>query len=170
MNCAPDSQMQQRMARTETLVAEVEALCGTPAGQQVHDLVQLVLDMHRDALQRMIRQIGRTAVGESLLRELVDDELVAGVLLLHNLHPLTMADRVRAAVQKIRPYLQSHDSDVELLNVVDGAATLRIQASCAGCPATANSFRLLVENAIYDAAPDLTNVNIQSAEQPAARE
>ena len=42
------------------------------------------------------------------------------VLLLYGLHPHPIETRVRQALDKVRPYLDSHGGNVELLSVNDG--------------------------------------------------
>ena len=45
---------------------------------------------------------------------LAGDELVEHLLLLHGLHPVSVEERVREALDGVRPYLGSHGGDVEL--------------------------------------------------------
>ena len=54
------------------------------------------------------------------------DELVAHLLLVHDLHPVDVETRVAQALEEVRPYLGSHGGDVELLGVEDGVARLRL--------------------------------------------
>ena len=56
----------------------------------------------------------------ALAEALAGDELVAHLLLLHGLHPVPLEERVRGALDEVRPYLDSHGGDVELLGVEDG--------------------------------------------------
>ncbi len=61
------------------------------------------------------------------------DEVVAGLLLLHGLHPLDVETRVRQALESVRPLLRSHGGNVELLEVREGVVRLRL------CKATATA-------------------------------
>jgi Fe-S cluster biogenesis protein NfuA len=45
-----------------------------------------------------------------------------------------MKEKVQAVIDKIRPMLQADGGDVELIDVVDGVVTVRLQGACAGCP------------------------------------
>ena len=47
------------------------------------------------------------------------------MLLLQGLHPFEVEDRVRQALESVRPYLRSHGGNVELIEV-DGIARLRL--------------------------------------------
>ena len=56
--------------------------------------------------------ISQTAEGEQVTRRLLEDDLVASVLLLHGLHPDDIETRVLRALDKVRPSLQSNGGDV----------------------------------------------------------
>jgi Fe-S cluster biogenesis protein NfuA/nitrite reductase/ring-hydroxylating ferredoxin subunit len=99
---------------------------------------------------------------------MADDELVAHLLLLHDLHPVPAETRVREALEGVRPYLESHGGDVELVAVEDGVARLRLQGSCSGCPSSTMTLKLAIEDAIYKAAPDVSNVEAEGVTAPAA--
>ncbi|MBV1758661.1 MAG: NifU family protein [Dethiosulfatibacter sp.] len=36
--------------------------------------------------------------------------------------------------EKIRPRLQSHDGDVQVIDVVDGIVRVKLMGACSGCP------------------------------------
>ena len=46
---------------------------------------------------------------------------------------LEMKDQIREAVDDIRPYLQSHDGDVEFVSFEDGIVNVKLQGACHGC-------------------------------------
>ena len=45
-----------------------------------------------------------------------------------------MKEKVQQVIDKIRPSLQADGGDVELIDVVDGIVTVKLQGACAGCP------------------------------------
>ena len=61
----------------------------------------------------------------------------------------------------MRPYLQSHSGDVELLGIDEGVARLRLQGSCDGCPSSASTLELAIEQALEEAAPDLAGIEVE---------
>ena len=67
---------------------------------------------------------------------MTDDELVSHLLLLHGLHPVSLGDRVLDALDEVRPYLESHGGDVELVGMEGPVVRLRMQGSCSGCPSS----------------------------------
>jgi Fe-S cluster biogenesis protein NfuA len=71
------------------------------------------------------------------------------------------------ALEEVRPYLQSHGGNVELLGVKEGVARLRMQGSCSGCPSSTVTLRLAIEEAIQKTAPDLEGIEAEGvAEEP----
>jgi len=95
-----------------------------------------------------------------LIDALVEDDLIASILLLHGLHPIDLETRVRQALEKVRPLLRSHGGNVELLGCSGGVVRLRMLGSCDGCPSSAMTLRHAIEAAIYEKAPDVTGIEL----------
>jgi Fe-S cluster biogenesis protein NfuA/nitrite reductase/ring-hydroxylating ferredoxin subunit len=105
---------------------------------------------------------------EDARRALAGDDLVAHLLLLHDLHPVPVETRVLEALDEVRPYLDSHGGGVELVGVADGVVRLRLHGSCDGCPSSTMTLKLAIEDAIHKAAPDVAEVEAEGVSQPAA--
>jgi Fe-S cluster biogenesis protein NfuA len=69
--------------------------------------------------------------------------------------------RVVRALEEVRPLLQSHGGNVELLGIEGGVARLRLQGNCHGRPASAMTLKLAIEEAIQKAAPDLERLETE---------
>ena len=93
--------------------------------------LQALLDLYGEGL-RADRRAGRAAAAGR--RRSPSDELVAHLLLLHGLHPVAWRSACARRSTEVRPYLDSHGGDVELLGVEDGVVRVRMQGSCEGCP------------------------------------
>jgi Fe-S cluster biogenesis protein NfuA len=102
------------------------------------------------------------AVG-ALPERLADDDLVGHLLILHDLHPRPVEARVAGALEEVRPYLESHGGDVELLGVGDGAVRLRLEGSCSGCPSSAMTLKNAIEQEIRKAAPEIEDIEAEGA-------
>jgi Fe-S cluster biogenesis protein NfuA len=81
------------------------------------------------------------------------------------LHPLGLEERVRQALEGVRPYLRSHGGNVELLEVRDGVVRLRLQGNCHHCPSSALTMQQTVEEAIFGKAPEVTAVEVEGADE-----
>jgi len=145
------------IGRVEGLLEELESLADPAARDVALETVQAVLELYGAGLERIVER-----VSEQQARALAGDELVEHLLLLHGLHPVSVEERVREALEGVRPYLGSHGGDVELVGVSDGVALVRMQGSCEGCPASAMTLKLAIEDAVLKAAPDVDRVEAEA--------
>jgi Fe-S cluster biogenesis protein NfuA/nitrite reductase/ring-hydroxylating ferredoxin subunit len=159
----------------ERIDALIEALATMPQGpptpaapararEHAEELVRAVTDLYGAGLERVMEiayDSGR--LDDELLGRLVEDELVASLLLVHGLHPHDVPTRVEQALDNVRPYLGSHGGDVELLDVSDeGIVQLRLLGSCDGCPSSSVTLELAVQDAIEAAAPEIVSIEVET--------
>jgi Fe-S cluster biogenesis protein NfuA/nitrite reductase/ring-hydroxylating ferredoxin subunit len=162
-----DQGLQERVARMEMLLGEIEALEDPNARSKAAEVVQVLLELYGEGLARMMETVAEGEEGEKTFESFADDELVSHLLLLHGLHPLDLETRVVKALEEVRPYLKSHGGNVELLGVEGGVARLRMQGSCSGCPSSTMTLKLAIEEAIQKTAPDLEGIEAEGvAEEP----
>lgn len=167
---AQDGQLKNSIHRLEALLREVDDRADPATKSRFREIVQSLMDYHGAAIEKMVEVMATDGqAGQSMLRKLADDELVSSALLLYGLHPLDLETRVRAALEKVRPYLRSHGGNVELLSVDQASVHLRMQGSCHGCPSSAMTIKSSIETAIYEAAPDVGAIIVDEgdAEAPA---
>ena len=153
----------------ETLLEEIEALQDPTARSKAAEMVGVLLDLYGEGLARMMDVVAEGEEREKNFAAFAEDELVSHLLLLHGLHPLDLETRVLNALDEVRPYLQSHGGNVEFLGIEDGVVRLRLQGSCDGCPSSAMTLKLAIEEAIQKSAPDLEGIEAEGvAEQKPA--
>jgi Fe-S cluster biogenesis protein NfuA len=154
-------------ARVEALLDELDAVADGQARETATALVQALLDLYGEGLARVVAHVAERDDG-TLAEALAGDELVASLLMLHGLHPVPLETRVRAGLDDVRPYLETHGGGVELLGIEEGLVRLQLQGSCSGCPSSTVTLRHAVEEAIHKAAPDVTGIVAEDAPpQPA---
>lgn len=150
----------EHVGRVEELLDEVDAL-GDPAGRALAtELAQGLVELYGEGLARILAAV-RNGDGGALPAGLVDDELIAHLLILHDLHPVPVEGRVHAALEKVRPYLDSHGGNVELLDVDEGVVRLRLEGSCSGCPSSAMTLKNAIEAEIHRAAPEIEDIEAE---------
>jgi Fe-S cluster biogenesis protein NfuA len=71
---------------------------------------------------------------------------------------MNLRQRVEAALEKVRPTLQRDGGDIELLDVVDGVAKVKLQGACAGCPMSQMTLTWGVEQALKKEVPEIVRV------------
>ena len=123
-----DSQFQRQLGRMEELIHALDEAADSPICRQARELVQIVLKMHADALERVLDSIHDNPItGQQLIDRLSEDPLISNLLVLHGLHPLDLETRVRRALESVKPRLGLHGGDVDLIGVApDGVVKLRL--------------------------------------------
>ncbi len=159
--------MQETIQRIEGLIRNIENLPDPEARAGALELVRSIMDFHGAGLERMMEIIADAGEsGYAVFDNFAGDGIVGSLLLLYGLHPTDLETRVRQALDTVRPYLDSHGGNVELLGVEDGRVRLRLQGSCQSCPSSSVTLKLAIEEAIYQAAPDVVAIDAEGvAEQ-----
>ena len=153
--------------RIEWLTAELEALPDPRARGLAEELLSAVLELHGEGLERMLELVDEAGSAGAPIREaLVDDGVVASLLLIHDLYPVSLEERVLEALASVQPYMESHGGGVELLSLQDGVARLRLQGSCDGCSASSATLELAIKKALMETAPDLAGLEVEGAVEP----
>ena len=169
MTAAPEApDLHSSGERIEALLS-ASAAAGPLARERAEELVRVVVDLYGAGLERLLGIVyDGGGLTDTVLERLADDELVAGLMLVHGLHPYDVRARVEQALERVRPYLGSHGGNVELLDVTDdGVVALRLPGSCDGCASTAQTLKLAVERAIEAAAPEVVRIDVAAGPEPA---
>ncbi len=162
-----DKELRQRVGQLEALLQEAEGFSDPEVRAKVQQIVQTLLEYHGSALARMLDHIAQAGeTGRPIIDAIGEDELVGGLLLLYELHPLSLEDRIEQALDKVRPYMHSHAGDIELLGISNGVVRLRMQGTCHGCPSSAMTMKHAVEEAIYAKAPDVAGIEVEGVAEP----
>jgi Fe-S cluster biogenesis protein NfuA len=165
----PDDVVGLAGERIETLL-NASSVHGAVARERAEELVRALTSLYGEGLARMLRILESAGVlGQPLWDELVADDVVAGLLLIHGLHPHDVQTRVESALESVRPYLATHGGDVELLEVTDDSVVrLRLLGHCDGCPSSSVTLELAVESAVQAAAPEIISIQVSAgAAEPA---
>lgn len=139
-----------RLARTDELLERVEGVPG-PTSEAAIEAVQTLTEIYGEALARLLDLAGRESAGR-----IAEDELLAHLLVLHDLHPEPVERRVARAVQRLRPAVQERGGDVELVGIEDGVADVRLTAK--GCGSSIGPLQEAVREAVLAVAPELSEV------------
>jgi hypothetical protein len=149
------------LRRIEALIAALDNLADPAAREPARALLELVLEIHAMGLAHMIASIASSEGGAALLRRLVEDEAIRGILLLHGLHPETVETRVGQAVAVLRPQLAAFGLGIRLARCSARLARVRVwRIGAVPAQASAAAWRDKIEAAIVEAAPDLETLEI----------
>jgi Fe-S cluster biogenesis protein NfuA/nitrite reductase/ring-hydroxylating ferredoxin subunit len=155
------------VARVEELTAQLEQIGDPFARACAEDLVGALMALYGEGLERIFEAIGEDG-SDGLRERLTEDGVVASLMLIHDLYPVPLEERVQEALASVRPYMESHGGNVELLGIEDGVAKLRLEGSCNGCAASASTLELAVEEALKATAPDLEGIDVEGVVEPPA--
>jgi len=162
------SGIQQQAGRIEGLIAELESAADAGSLAIARELVQSLMELYGAGLERVTEIVAlKGAAGQEILEELGRDELVGNLLAANGLHPLDLEARVRRALEQVRGRLRSQGS-VDLLGIEEGIIRLRLRSSGSGCGSSAGSLESAVEEAMYQAAPDMVQLTIEVVDEQGA--
>lgn len=131
----------QAVAELDTLIETLER----EDDQRALMVLQLIDAVHRPGLERL-------AAGE------VDDPMAHALLSMYELVPLEDTIQVEEALDEIRPYIESHGGELELLHVDEGSVHVRMSGACHGCAASAMTLRRGIEEKLRERYPNFREV------------
>jgi Fe-S cluster biogenesis protein NfuA/nitrite reductase/ring-hydroxylating ferredoxin subunit len=148
--------------RVQDLQSRLSAAGDETTRQLAEELVSAIVQMYGAGLEQVLGVLFAAGdEGGRLAMTMADDPLVATLFMIHDLHPVPLADRVNQALEHVRPYMESHGGNVELLSLEDGVARLRLEGSCSDCSASAVTLELAIKQALEQAAPDLDGLEVE---------
>lgn len=165
---ADDKDFQLKVQRIGELVGELENIADPEARASAKALVQLLLDLHGAGLERVMEIVAKNdESGQRTIDDLGRDPLVSSLLVLYGLHPLDVESRVAQAVERVRPQVRKGGGELDLIGIEAGVVRLQLQVTGHVCGSTGKTLKKLVEDALYEAAPDMNRLIIEGLEEPA---
>jgi Fe-S cluster biogenesis protein NfuA/nitrite reductase/ring-hydroxylating ferredoxin subunit len=156
-----DASPEQLVGRVQELQAQLESTGDSATRAVAERLVTAIVQMYGAGLERIVDWLMSAGPdGERAAAALADDELVATLLLIHDLHPIPLEQRVNDALDSVRPYMESHGGNVELLSLEHGVARIHLRGSCSDCSASSVTLELAIKQALEAAAPDLEGLEV----------
>jgi len=146
-----------RAARVAAAARAVDGL--EPGGRDAaHELVAAVEAHHAAVLRTVVAGLRADEHGTELLYGIVEDPEVYAALVKAGIVRPTLAMRAVQVLDGIRPYLQSHNGDVELARIDGGVAYVRLLGACQGCGSSTTTLRDSVAEALLANLPEVVEV------------
>ncbi|HZV34741.1 MAG TPA: NifU family protein [Verrucomicrobiae bacterium] len=162
----PMQQFHEQGRRIEELIERINALPDFGARKLLQDCLETMLAFQGRGLAQILDVVQDSGPeGQKVLERLVENQAVSALLLIHGLHPVDLATRLQHALDKVRPYMESHGGNVELLALENDFARLRLHGTCKSCPSSTVTMELAVRRAIEEFCPDLAGFEVEGGGQ-----
>ena len=166
---ANGADFQEQVKQLGKLIAQFDCM---PEGSQKNackELVQLLMDLHGAGLERMMEVVFESGpTGPAIITKLGQDSIAGSLLLLYSLHPDDLETRVLKAVERLRSRLRKLSCSAELARISEGTVQVRVGWSGHSCGSSAKDIRAIVEEGIYELAPDVTSIEVLGLEEPSS--
>ena len=168
----------QVLQRIGELAEELSEHPDPAVADKVTELLDWVDAFHRDGLGRLI-EMTRQWRGEIFLESVAGDPITGTLLEAYGLGEGPEAtdeaeSAVVAALESVRPLVESHGGAIQVESVVDGVVTLRLTGTCDGCPSSSATLTYGVEAALREGWPNFRRMEVLEGEataiNPAAAE
>ncbi|MEV0416218.1 hypothetical protein AB0I68_37075 [Streptomyces sp. NPDC050448] len=143
--------------RVDEVLDRLAATGDREACAAAEELVRVLMDFYGAGLARIVERLGVERLGG-----LLDDELVASLLALHDLHPEDVRTRIARALDTVR-------DPVELAGFDEATGVLRLRSAPSGgcgCGSAADAVPQSVADALACFAPEVTAVELEPVEAP----
>lgn len=70
----------------------------------------------------------------------------------------TFKEKIIKVLAEVRPHIQGHGGDLELVKAENGQVVIKIMGACLGCPMAAMTFNSGVEEMIKEQVPEVKKI------------
>jgi Fe-S cluster biogenesis protein NfuA len=162
-------ELRECVARIDRLVRTLESTADPASRAAAKELVQSLMDLHGGAIQRILEIVSKAGDSSAgIIKSLATDELVSSLLVLYELHPEDFETRVGRGLEKVQRFVSSRGASLDLLSVTGGTVHVRIQIGGHSCGSTTREIESAVREALFETAPDATEVVMDGIDDPAS--
>jgi len=69
-----------------------------------------------------------------------------------------MEEKIRQAIEKVRPLLQRDGGDIEFVEVQGNVVKVRLKGACSGCPMSQMTLKSVVEQTLKEEVPEIERI------------
>jgi hypothetical protein len=143
--------------RIDALVQQLALTADPEARAKAQELVRLVMQMYGAALARIVALLEKDTVAG-----LLADDLIASLLVLHDLHPHDAQTRIEHGLARVATL-----TGVEISVLRADANGVRVQVGTdRPAHATAAELKRLIEGVVHAATPDVTVIDVEGLAEP----
>ena len=160
-----EREFRERVQEIGRLITALDGEAGDKSRTAARELIQLVMELHGVGLEKMMEIVfSHSGSGAEAIDLLARDRVVSSLLVLHGLHPDPLETRVARAVEAVSAKLRKQEVEVHLLGVEEGNVRVRAKTSAYACGSTSAKVKTEIEDAVYEAAPEVVSLAIEGLE------
>lgn len=159
-------ELPQQSHQMQALLEKVSQWPDAASKALMQECISEMLIFYGNGLERMIDLISGESneIATKVLNKFMADPFINGLLILHDLHPFDMETRIHLALEKVRPYIQSHGGQIDLLSLENESAKIKLSGTCKTCASSSVTLELAVRQALEEYCPDLDNLEVEGLE------
>lgn len=141
--------LDELVAELNARIRGLEALPFPQVREEVFAVLQITDSIHRLGVERLRERLDEAG----MLEEALQDPAINLLFTLYDQNPRDQASLAEQALELVRPYIQSHGGEVEVLAVEEGLVHVRLEGSCRNCAASATTLKNGIEVALRSGLP-----------------
>jgi nitrite reductase/ring-hydroxylating ferredoxin subunit len=146
--------------RIQELVEQIDALPNSPARVLFQECLESVLAFYGHGLERILQLVAHGGNdGQKIYRDLIHDNVVRGLLLIHDLHPV---DLKPVCVARWTRFVHTRRA-TRVGRPDQRRGKLRLQGTCQSCASSTVTLELAIRHAVEEACPDLIGFEVEGA-------
>ena len=161
-----EAELRAESAHIEHLLAELRELVPLPVWQRIEDVLRRIVRLYGAGLGRALAHARADGAGAAFDARLCDDDLLASLLLLHGLHPLSTEQRVDRAVAVLRTELGLANDALAVVRVDRDTVHLAATSAIGGGAMSRGLAEATVRRVLETAAPEIATVQITGIAPP----
>jgi Fe-S cluster biogenesis protein NfuA len=172
MSAAPsDDEVRRASERIERLLGELQGAVSPAAWTRVEELLATLTSVYGRGLGRVLEIFADAGGdGDEARARLLDDPLIASLMLLHGLHPESVEERVLRAIERVRRAIGKGAGEIEIASLDEARrrVTLSLTGSWRACPTPRHALEAALRRAIEELAPEVADTAIEGAPELAS--
>jgi hypothetical protein len=162
---AEDADLQAVGDRIESLLDELRSSADGRVWMRIEELVRLLTELYGAGLARVVEL---AANDSQLLERMAADSLIGSLLVLHDLHPEDLEQRIVRALNSLDGTLGKASAQAHVAHLDADSRQVQVTVTVAGggCGSTADAVRQTVADVLTDAVPD-ADVVVRVESEPA---
>lgn len=156
-----DERLRAESLEIERLLGEIQTLVTAPAWQRIEGTIARVVRLYGAGLARALAHARAAGAEASFDERIAGDDLLASLLVLHGLHPLSVEERVQRALVRARAELGIGDDELELVAIHDDRVELRAAPALGGGAMASRVAEGAIRRVVESVAPEIASVDIE---------